>query len=214
MTERVFERHYQVSGLTQTSRNGLGLGLYICKDLVTRQGGKIWVRCRPQKGSIFSFTLPVSSLNDSIAPLLKDDKWPAESVALIMVETRLPDPWPSRKSQEEWSHEARSLLQRCLLPDLDVLLPKTSSGAEGERFFVAAFADQHGASVLANRIRQQFERLPRLKQAGLSLAVSCSMLQPVPREVGASVENVVASMVKSLEESIKSHTVLEPVYHE
>jgi len=47
-----------------------------------------------------------------------------------MVETGLLDAWPSKEPQEEWSREARSLLQRCLLPDLDVLLPNTSPGAE------------------------------------------------------------------------------------
>jgi PAS domain S-box-containing protein len=212
--ERIFERLYQESESIDASRKGLGLGLYICKELVTRQGGQIRVKSRPQKGSTFSFTLPVFSLKNLIAPLLKNDKWPAESVALIMVESSLLDAWPSKESQEAWSHEARSLLQRCLLPDLDVLLPKMSSGAEGERFFVAAFADERGASVLAKRIREQLERLPRLKQTGLTLSVSYSMLQPFPSDVGASMESIVTSMATNLEESIKSQIISEAVYHE
>ncbi len=57
--ERIFERLYQVSGRNQASRKGLGLGLYICKELVTRQGGEIWVKAQQEKGSVFSFTLPV-----------------------------------------------------------------------------------------------------------------------------------------------------------
>lgn len=211
--ERIFERLYQVSERTQASRKGLGLGLYICKELVTRQGGQIWVKSQQQKGSTFSFTLPVFSLNNLIAPLLKNDKWPAESVALVMVKTRLLGAWPSKESQQEWSHEARSLLQRCLLPDVDVLLPKMSSGAKGECFFAAAFANEKGASVLANRIRQQFERLPHLKQTGLTISVSYSMLQPFSQDVGASMENIVASMATNLEESIKSQIISE-VCHE
>jgi PAS domain S-box-containing protein len=59
--EKIFERLYQVSEQTQASRKGLGLGLHICKELVTRQGGEIWVKRRPRNGSTFSFTLPVSS---------------------------------------------------------------------------------------------------------------------------------------------------------
>jgi signal transduction histidine kinase len=62
MIGRIFERLYQVVSSAQTSRKGLGLGLYICKELVTRQGGDIWVQSQPQRGSTFSFTLPVWSV--------------------------------------------------------------------------------------------------------------------------------------------------------
>jgi signal transduction histidine kinase len=214
ISERVFERLYQVPGSARASREGLGLGLFICKELVTRQGGRIWVKSQPQKGSRFSFTLPVFSLNNLIAPLLKNDRWPAESVALLMVEMCLPAARPSKESRAEWSHEIRSLLQRCLLPDLDVLLPRMSVGAEGERFFVAAFADEHGASVLANRIREQFERLPHLKQTGLTLSVSYNMLPPFLRDVGASIESIVTRMATTLEASIKSQIIPEAVCHD
>jgi hypothetical protein len=121
--------------------------------------------------------------------------------------------WPSKESQEEWSQEARGLLQRCILPDLDVLLPKMSAGAEGERFFIAAFADDKGASILANRIREQFARLPRLKQTGVTLSVFYSMLPPLPRDAGASTEVIVTSMAARLKEAVKSHLISE-VYHE
>jgi PAS domain S-box-containing protein len=65
ITENIFERLYQVSERTEGSRKGLGLGLYICKELVMRQGGTIWAKRRPQNGSTFSFTLPVFSLTNS-----------------------------------------------------------------------------------------------------------------------------------------------------
>jgi PAS domain S-box-containing protein len=211
IAERIFERLYQVSEPTHASRKGLGLGLYICRELVARQGGRIRVDSQPQKGSIFSFTLPVFSLKNVIAPLLKDDKWPAEAVALVVVEICVREAWPSKESQGAWLHEARSLLQRCLLPDLDVLLPRVSSSAERERFFVGAFADEQSASVLADRIRQQFERLPLVKQTSLTLSVSYSMLQPVPPDVGASTDALVASMAGNLDEAITSHINSEAV---
>jgi PAS domain S-box-containing protein len=65
ITENIFERLYQVSERTEGSRKGLGLGLYICKELVMRQGGTIWAKRRSHKGSTFSFTLPVFSLTNS-----------------------------------------------------------------------------------------------------------------------------------------------------
>jgi hypothetical protein len=98
------------------------------------------------------------------------------------------------------------------LPDLDVLLPKVRSGS-GERFIVAAFAEQHGVSILANRIREQFERHLLLKQTGMTISVSHRMLQPFPQAVGASLEKAVADMATNLEESIKSQIISEAVYH-
>jgi hypothetical protein len=127
MTERIFERLYQVTDRSQAGSKGLGLGLYICKELVTRQGGRIWVTSSPQ-GSIFSFTLPVFSLAHLVSPLLKNEEWPADSVALVTVEIRSPDGWLSKETREEWSRDTRTLLQHCLLPDLDGLLQKMASG--------------------------------------------------------------------------------------
>jgi two-component system phosphate regulon sensor histidine kinase PhoR len=68
ITEEIFERLYQVSERTEASRKGLGLGLYICKELVMRQGGHIWATRRRPKGSTFAFTLPVFSLDEVKIP--------------------------------------------------------------------------------------------------------------------------------------------------
>jgi len=81
MGQRIFERLYQVSERTQTSRKGLGLGLHICKELVTRQGGMIWAERRSDKGSVFSFTLPVFTLGNLSAPVLRSDMKPVSLLA-------------------------------------------------------------------------------------------------------------------------------------
>jgi signal transduction histidine kinase len=56
--EHVFDQLYQVDADDAASRQGLGLGLYICRELVTQQGGRIWAESEPGRGSVFSFTVP------------------------------------------------------------------------------------------------------------------------------------------------------------
>jgi signal transduction histidine kinase len=66
----IFERFYRVIGNEQRARvagirppgnepTNLGLGLYLCKQLIERMGGHIWAESVEGKGTIVSFTAPL-----------------------------------------------------------------------------------------------------------------------------------------------------------
>jgi len=59
--ERIFERFYRVESPDGDSLNNrsMGLGLYICREIIEKHGGKIWAESQPGKGSRFYFHLPV-----------------------------------------------------------------------------------------------------------------------------------------------------------
>ena len=57
---RVFERFYQGKSGFHRGHVGLGLGLYITREIVERHGGRIRVDSTEGEGSTFVFTLPVA----------------------------------------------------------------------------------------------------------------------------------------------------------
>jgi two-component system phosphate regulon sensor histidine kinase PhoR len=59
---RLFERFYRVDKARSRELGGTGLGLSIVKHLARAMGGEVRVESEPNKGSTFSFTLPVHDL--------------------------------------------------------------------------------------------------------------------------------------------------------
>ncbi|HEY7294779.1 MAG TPA: ATP-binding protein [Dehalococcoidia bacterium] len=58
--ERLFERFYRAENASQYT-GGLGLGLYICREIVERHGGTIAVSSAAGEGSLFTVTLPLAA---------------------------------------------------------------------------------------------------------------------------------------------------------
>jgi signal transduction histidine kinase len=55
---QVFERFHRGRQVSSTNYGGLGLGLYITKQIIERHGGAIWVDSKEGAGTTFYFSLP------------------------------------------------------------------------------------------------------------------------------------------------------------
>jgi len=149
---KVFDRLYQVPNADCAARKGLGLGLCICKQLVTLQGGDIQVQSQPNSGSVFSFTLPVFSLANLVTPILGEGAVPMSMILLTVElgEQHAIDNKPALAA-------LREVIERCVLPGLDAVMPGTYHTRSGQMFAVLARADEHGGRVLARRIEEQLK---------------------------------------------------------
>ena len=63
--ERVFDKFIRLDPNLHRGIGGTGLGLYICRELVRRMGGRLWVDGRAGGGSVFYLELPASPVGAS-----------------------------------------------------------------------------------------------------------------------------------------------------
>jgi signal transduction histidine kinase len=57
---KLFDRFYRAKS-NPTGISGFGIGLYLCREIISRLDGKIWVQSEPGKQSVFYFTVPLAS---------------------------------------------------------------------------------------------------------------------------------------------------------
>lgn len=55
--ENIFHRYFRVDPVNTVS--GLGIGLYISKEIIQRHGGDIWAESKEGEGAVFYFSLPL-----------------------------------------------------------------------------------------------------------------------------------------------------------
>lgn len=192
----VFDRLAQVRTTGELSRSGLGLGLFIAKELVSMHGGRIWVESQLGKGSIFHFTLPVFSLAKFCAQILTTTNLTSGFVTLLTVDV------PALQSfvHADLSGEIRKLLQRCLDPERDLLLPSMTDTEPILAFFIVACVDTAGSEVIARRIREAFQALDNISRIEPSLASATLVLVP-----GKSREQQINDVTKRMDGLVKAH---------
>ena len=59
--QNIFARFFRVSGKDEQTYSGLGIGLYLAKEIMLRHKGDIRVESEKGKGSLFTFSFPLTS---------------------------------------------------------------------------------------------------------------------------------------------------------
>jgi signal transduction histidine kinase len=171
----IFERLYQDPNAVDNNRKGLGLGLFIAKELVKLHGGRMWVASEPGSGSTFSFTLPLYSLAKLLTPIIIFQERLREAIVLLRVDLR-PRTNPPRGNWKDACNRSLELLERCVYLDKDLVLPPMATSGAGQTLLVVASTDLAHAEIMMTRIRRQLGALAELTSGG-TFEVSAS---PVP----------------------------------
>jgi signal transduction histidine kinase len=198
MKALIFERLYQDPNSIDDSRKGLGLGLYISKQLVQLHGGKMWVESQLSHGSTFVFTLPLFSLAKFLAPIITHQGRLRDSISLITVELT-PLHTPFAGSWEDIRQNCLQIIEPCILGGKDAVLPALGNNGNRESLVVVASTDEHGASVVEKRMREQLEHSSSLR-AACSFRLSSVSLTLPPANQEQPVEKLVQEVADSITE--------------
>jgi signal transduction histidine kinase len=210
MTEQIFERLFQASDPSQAGRQGLGLGLHICKELVVRQGGRIWATSTPGQGSTFSVTLPIFSMRNLLSSMFDKPGSKPGPLMLVVAQLGAPKGWLSDAERADYAQSTRRLLQNCLQASDDVLLPKMGKAGLAELFFIVAATDPAGCESLVARIHRQFDEQESQRKAGLTLTTACHSIPATGANPNAAADapfEAVSALIQALvNEELSSRT--------
>jgi two-component system, chemotaxis family, CheB/CheR fusion protein len=66
MRDKIFDRFYQLEEHQQKNHGGAGLGLAICKNIISLLGGSIWLESQVNEGSCFYFQIPIREVPNDL----------------------------------------------------------------------------------------------------------------------------------------------------
>jgi len=198
---RIFERLFQDPQAVDGNRTGLGLGLYIAREIVVLHGGRMWVASQPGSGSTFSFTLPFYSLAQLLTPAITHKGRLRENIVLVRVELT-PLSNSLRGSWKETCQRSLDLLRLCIYVDKDLVLPPMGNIGPATTFFVVASTDMERAGILMDRIRNQVGGLPKLRASG-TLRVTVEMVPTPPADDPQILEQQILGVADHVTEIIQ-----------
>lgn len=185
----VFDRLYQAKGVAPATgeRKGLGLGLYISREIVVRSGGRIWVESEPGKGAAFKFTLPVFWFADVVSGAVAAG---AKSAALAFLDLYPPGHGLAEASARMVRLECAAMVRRQSREGESILPEIAPPGAEG-MVVVAAREPADGGAAFADRLRGVLAAARVVTLHRLKPAVDVEVVTPDGHGLTAALEAAV-----------------------
>jgi PAS domain S-box-containing protein len=191
--EVVFDRLAQLETSTGANRSGLGLGLFITRELVTLQSGRIWVESAVGRGSTFFVSLPLFSMDKQLAPIFSADNLSDGRVTLITVDVSTVE----GGAQGDIDFEIRRVLSLCIHPGQDLLLPAIGEGEPVASYFIVACTGAQGADIITHRISRDLKKFdsasklkPVISSTTLLLAAGTPPVEQT-REISQQIERLI-----------------------
>ena len=143
--EQIFEHLYQVARPDAPSRRGLGLGLFIAKQIVTLHQGEISVESALDSGSTFTDEMPVFRLERLVEEPARRAAERDSQISLVRLKPRLASrvPLPA-----DWLSRIRALAARGLYVDSDAVLPNLGC----PDVHIVAVTNEEGAHAMLRRV--------------------------------------------------------------
>jgi len=151
---RLFKAFSQVDSSTTRKYGGTGLGLAISEKLVGLMGGEISVKSKPDRGSIFSFTVSTSPGTKVLVPYTHYNMDDQEGKRILVVDDNTTNLSILKRQFEYWKlepvlavsgEEALNILSKDAAIDL-VITDMQMPGMDG--------------IMLAKRVREQYANIP------------------------------------------------------
>ena len=181
--ENIFDQLHQVPETVYRTRRGLGLGLYITRELVRGLGGEIRVRSEPGKCTSFEVLLPVFSWEVVLQPLLGRAIGCDWSAVLIGVH------WPQSATCEPIPDGVLRNLEaivRSVVGDCPhVVIPRAQSN-EQSRLGIVLAAPEAATRGFIEKIQHRLQDDSSWNESALEIDVESVALGPAPAQLQPS----------------------------
>ncbi len=170
----VFERFFRASEGTDSHPGGMGLGLYISREIVKAHGGDLQLSFNEAGGSTFHFTIPIFRLERILAPVVSPKNLAAGIAAVITVKT--PEmPNCSSVDLRRYMRSVRESVRRCTHENSDLILPLIDVD-QRPWVYLVALTKHDGVPWIVRRIREELEASLELQPLEGGFHVSSQVL--------------------------------------